>query len=158
MKLIRDCKIHATARVSAFVNLYECELAENVFVGPFVEIQRGVVVGRGTKISSHTFICEGVTIGENCFIAHGVMFTNDKYDSQLPNEGDYVLRKTVVRDHVRVGSNATLLPVLIGNHAIIGAGAVVTKDVPPGAIVVGNPARVLRFRNDVEYRNEPKAI
>jgi acetyltransferase-like isoleucine patch superfamily enzyme len=144
LKLIRDCKIHPTARVCDFVNLYECELEEDVFVGPFVEIQRGVVVRRGTRISSHSFLCEGVIIGENCFIAHGVMFTNDKYDSHLPNQGDYILRKTVIGDHVRVGSNATLLPVTVGPHAIIGAGAVVTRDVPAGAVMAGNPARVLR--------------
>ena len=149
MKLIRESKIHPTARVSEFVNLYECELAEDVFVGPFVEIQRSVVVGKGTRISSHTFICEGVTIGENCFIGHGVMFTNDKYDSQLPNEGDYILRKTFIGNDVRVGSNATLLPVTVGAHAIVAAGAVVSKDVPTRAVVAGNPARILRIREDI---------
>jgi len=149
LKLIRESKIHPTARVSEFVNLYECELAEDVFVGPFVEIQRSVVVGKGTRISSHTFICEGVTIGENCFIGHGVMFTNDKYDSQLPNEGDYILRKTFIGNDVRVGSNATLLPVTVGAHAIVAAGAVVSKDVPTRAVVAGNPARILRIREDI---------
>jgi len=154
LKLIRECRIHPSAKVSDFVNLYECELGESTFVGPFVEIQRGVVVGRGTRISSHSFLCEGVSIGENCFIAHGVMFTNDKYDSHLPNQGDYILRKTVIGNHVRVGSNATLLPVTVGQHAIIGAGAVVTRDVPTRAVVIGNPARVVRFREDIEIGND----
>lgn len=146
MKLIRDCKIHPSARVMEFTNLYECELGENVFVGPFVEIQRGVLIGKNTKVSSHTLICEGVTIGESCFVGHGVMFTNDKYDSLLPNQGDYILRKTVIGNYVRIGSNVTLLPVTVGDHAVVGAGAVVTRDVPAGAIVAGNPARVLRYR------------
>ena len=150
MKRIRDCTIHPTARVMDFVNLYECELGEDVFIGPFVEIQRGVVIRKGTKISSHTFICEGVTVGENCFIGHGVMFTNDKFDSLLPNKGDYTPRKTVISNHVRIGSNATLLPVTIEDHAIVGAGSVVTRDVPFGAVVAGNPAQLLRFRDDLE--------
>lgn len=154
MKFIRDCKIHPTVKIMDFVNLYECELQERAFVGPFVEIQRGVVVGKGTKISSHAFICEGVIIGENCFIGHGVMFTNDTYDSPLPNQGDYSLRKTVIGNHVRIGSNATLLPVTVGDHAIIGAGAVVTQDVPQGAVVAGNPARVLRNRGDISIGME----
>jgi acetyltransferase-like isoleucine patch superfamily enzyme len=148
MKAIRDCTIDPSARVSDFVNLYECTLEADVFVGPFVEIQRGVRVGRGSRISSHTFLCEGVTIGENCFIGHGVMFANDLYDSDVPNTGDWSLRETHVGDHVRIGSNATLLPVRIGDHAIVGAGAVVTVDVPAHGVVVGNPARLLRRRDE----------
>ena len=148
MKSIRDCTIHPTARVMECVNLYECRLEEDVFIGPFVEIQRGVVVGKGTRMSSHTFVCEGVTIGENCFVGHGVMFTNDTFDTLLPNKGDYTLRKTVIGNHVRIGSNATLLPVTIEDHAIVGAGSVVTQDVPFGAVVAGNPARILRFQAD----------
>ncbi len=146
MKQVRDCNIHPTAIIKDFVNLYECEIGENAFVGPFVEIQKGVVIGKKSKISSHSFLCEGVLIGENCFIAHGVMFTNDKFDSELPNQGDYTLRKTKIGNHVRIGSNATILPVNIGDHAIIGAGAVVTKDVPPHAVVAGNPMRILSQR------------
>lgn len=142
---IRDCRIAKTAKVMDFVNLYECRIGEEAFVGPFVEIQKGAVVGDKTRISSHSFVCEGVTIGRNCFVGHGVMFTNDLYDADLPNTG-YVQRKTVVGDHVRIGSNVTLLPVRVGDHAVIGAGAVVTKDVPAGAVVAGVPARVLRRR------------
>ena len=141
MKQIRDCKISSSARIMDFVNLYECTLGDEVFVGPFVEIQRGVIVGEKTKVSSHSFLCEGVEIGKNCFIGHGVMFTNDKYDSKKPNEGDWILRKTIVHDDVRIGSNATILPVIIGKGAIIGAGSVVTCDVPAGAVVMGNPAK-----------------
>ncbi len=147
LKIIRDCNIHPTAKVMDFVNLYECEIGKDVFVGPFVEIQRGVKVGKGSKISSHSFLCEGVMIGENCFVAHGVIFTNDLFDADLPNAGGCTLRQTVIGNHVRIGSNATILPVRIGDHAIIGGGAVVTRDVPPGAIVAGVGARVLRLRD-----------
>ena len=149
MKRIRNCRIHPTATVMEFVNLYGCEVRAGAFIGPFVEVQRGAVVGKNSRISSHAFVCEGVTIGENCFIGHGVMFTNDTYDTPLPNQGRYRLRKTVIGRHVRIGSNATLLPVVVGDHAIIGAGAVVTKDVPARAVVAGNPARLLRLRRDV---------
>lgn len=143
LKRVRDCRIAPSAKVMDFVNLYECDIAEDCFIGPFVEIQRGASVGRRTRVSSHSFICEGVTIGESCFIGHGVMFTNDKFDAPLPNQG-YRMRSTSVGDHVRIGSNATLLPVRVGDHAVIGAGAMVTKDVPAGAVVAGNPARLLR--------------
>ncbi len=128
-----------------FTNLYECTVGEDAFIGPFVEIQSGVTIGDRTKISSHSFICEGVTIGKNGFIGHGVMFTNDKYDSQTPNKGDWILRKTIVKDDVRIGSNATILPVTIGHRAIIGAGAVVTRDVPDDSVVYGNPAKVQKI-------------
>ncbi len=146
MKTIRDCRIDATAKVMDFVNLYECAIAAGAFIGPFVEIQRGASVGARTRVSSHSFVCEGVEIGGDCFIGHGVMFTNDKYDVALPNQ-KYILRRTKVGNFVRIGSNATLLPVTIGDHAIIGAGAVVTKDVPAGAVVAGVPAKVLRRRD-----------
>ncbi|MBI3550924.1 MAG: N-acetyltransferase [Elusimicrobia bacterium] len=129
-----------------FTNLYECEVAADAFVGPFVEIQRGAKVGARSRISSHSFLCEGVTVGSDCFVGHAVMFTNDKYDVPLPNR-EYKMRATTVEDFVRIGSNATLLPVKIGRHAIIGAGAVVTKDVPAGAVVAGVPARVLKTRD-----------
>jgi acetyltransferase-like isoleucine patch superfamily enzyme len=122
------------------VNLYDCVLEDGVFVGPFVEIQKGAVIKRGTRISSHSFIPSGVTIGENTFIGHGVMFTNDKFDSTSIK--NWNMKKTVVGNNVRIGSNATILPdIYIGDHAIIGAGAVVTKSVPAHNIVYGNPAK-----------------
>lgn len=124
------------------VNMYGCLLGDKVFVGPFVEIQKGVVIGEGARISSHSFICAGVTIGKKVFVAHGVMFINDLFNSE--NLETWELKKTIVGDHVRIGSNATILPVKIGEHAIIGAGSVVTKDVPSWTIVAGNPARVIR--------------
>lgn len=129
------------------VNLYGCVLGDGVFVGPFVEIQKGVVVGNNSRISSHSFICEGVTIGENVFVAHGVMFINDKFDS--PDIKSWQIENVVVEDNVRIGSNATILPVRIGKNAIIGAGAVVTKNVPEGSVVVGNPARILPRKENV---------
>ena len=122
------------------VNLYGCTLGDDVFVGPFVEIQENVIIKKGARISSHSFIPSGVTIGENTFVAHGVMFVNDKFDSR--NINDWILRPTIVGKNVRIGSNATILPVRIGNNAIIGAGAVVTRDVPEGKTVYGNPARI----------------
>lgn len=125
------------------VNLYDCTLADGVFVGPFVEIQKGARVGAGSRISSHSFVCEGVTIGKKVMVAHGVMFINDKFsDSKKMGKG-WVLRKTRVGDNVRIGSNATILPVKIGKGAIIGAGAVVTKNVQPRSVVAGNPAEAL---------------
>lgn len=125
------------------VNLYGCKLGANVFVGPFVEIQKSVVIGENSRISSHSFICEGVTIGHDVFVAHGVMFINDLF-SDSEGMKDWKIKYTEIGDNVRIGSNATILPVKIGEHAIIGAGSVVTKDVPPWTIVAGNPARFLR--------------
>lgn len=124
--------------ISHYTNLYGCELSDDVFIGPFVEIQSNVKIGKGTRISSHSFICSSVEIGENCFIAHGVMFTNDKFTE---NRENWVERKTIIGNNVRIGSNVTILPVTIGEGAIIGAGAVVTKDVKPYQVVKGNPAR-----------------
>lgn len=146
LRKARACKIDPTAKIMDFTNMYECTVEAGAFVGPFVEIQRGAKVGARSRISSHSFLCEGVSIGADCFIGHGVMFTNDKYDVPLPN-GEYIMRKTEVGNFVRIGSNVTLLPVKIGDHAIIGAGAVVTKDVPAGAVVAGVPAKVLRERD-----------
>jgi acetyltransferase-like isoleucine patch superfamily enzyme len=137
-KIIKDCNIHPSVKISPWVNLYECEIGDGSFIGPFVEIQKGVVIGKNTRISSHTFICEGVTIGDDCFVAHGCMFVNDKFTE---HREDWLLRNTKVGNNVRIGSNATILPVTIGDGAIIGAGAVVTKDVPPNTTVVGVPAK-----------------
>ena len=137
-KLIKDCKIDDNTKVMEFVNLYGCNIGKDCFVGPFVEIQKDVNIDDNTRISSHTFICEGVDIGKNCFVAHGVMFVNDKYTE---NRKDWILRKTKIGNNVRIGSNATILPVTIGDNVVIGAGAVVTKDIPSNSVVKGNPAK-----------------
>jgi len=137
-KLIKDCIIGNDTKIMEFVNLYGCNIGKNCFVGPFVEIQKDVNIDDDTRISSHTFICEGVDIGKDCFIAHGVMFVNDKYTE---DKKDWILRKTKIGNNVRIGSNATILPVTIGDNVVIGAGAVVTKDIPSNSVVKGNPAK-----------------
>ena len=130
--------IHKSVKIIPPVNLYGCEIGKDSFVGPFVEIQNNVKIGKNTRISSHSFICSSVEIGDNCFIAHGVMFTNDKFTEKKEN---WIERKTIIGNNVRIGSNATILPVKIGDNVVIGAGAVVTKDIPPNTIVKGNPAK-----------------
>lgn len=131
------------------VNLYGCEIGSNCFIGPFVEIQKNVKIGEETRIQSHSFICEGVEVGSKTFIGHGVMFTNDLFDSDTIQ--NFVLRKTIIGNNVRVGSNATILPVTIGDGAKIGAGCVVTKDVPPGVTVVGNPSRIIEKKEQQNH-------
>ena len=127
------------------VNLYGCSIGDNCLIGPFVEIQKGVVVGEYTKVESHTFICELVTIGHHCFIGHGVMFINDVFQDGAPaRRNKEKWRRTVVGNYVSIGSNATLLPVIICDNAIIGAGAVVTKDIVKPGIYIGNPARLAK--------------
>lgn len=127
------------------VNLYGCRIGDGVFVGPFVEIQRDVAIGARTRIQSHAFICEFVTIGEDCFIAHGVMFVNDRFSIGGPARGDKSLwESTWIGNGVSIGSNATILPVKICHGAVIGAGAVVTKDICTPGIYAGNPARLIR--------------
>ena len=140
----RDVKIYA------FANLYGCEIGDECKIGTFVEIQKGVKIGRRVKISSHTFICEGVEIEDFVFIGHGVTFINDKYphatteEGELQTEADWECIPTVVKKGASIGSNATILcGITIGENAIIGAGSVVTHDVPPGVTVAGNPARPL---------------
>ncbi|MFY8126996.1 MAG: acyltransferase [Chitinophagaceae bacterium] len=124
------------------VNLYGCTIGENTFIGPFVEIQKDVVVGDNCKIQSHSFICELVTIGNDCFIGHGVMFINDTFAQGKPAQGDKSLwKKTSIGNNVSIGSNATILPVNICDNVVIGAGAVVTKDINEKGVYFGNPAR-----------------
>jgi acetyltransferase-like isoleucine patch superfamily enzyme len=127
------------------VNLYDCKIGDNVFIGPFVEIQRNVTIGSRSKIQSHSFICELVTIGEDCFVGHGVMFTNDPFTNGGPAQGNTELWKnTEVGNRVSIGSNVTLLPVTICDDVVIGAGAVVTSNITQSGVYAGNPARLLR--------------
>ncbi len=126
-------------------NLYGCAIGDDAFIGPFVEIQRDVRIGRGTRVQSHAFICELVTIGAECFVSHGVMFVNDTFARGGPARGDRSLwKRTVVGDRVSIGTGATILPVSLCDDVVIGAGAVVTKDIVVPGVYVGNPARLLR--------------
>ena len=137
-----DATIDPTTTVVEPVNIYGCKIDEYSFIGPFVEIQKNVAIGKRTRIQSHTFICELVTIGNDCFIGHGVMFINDKFSNGGPAGGNSDLwEKTLIGDNVSIGSNATILPVQITDNVVIGAGAVVTKDITEAGVYVGNPAR-----------------
>ena len=149
-----DVKLGHDVKLSKFINLYGCEIGDETKIGAFVEIQKNAVVGKRCKISSHTFICEGVTIEDNVFIGHGVMFINDSYpratavDGNLQTEADWKVERTVVKRGASVGSGSTILSnITIGENAIVGAGSVVTKDVPEGATVAGNPARLFKPRS-----------
>lgn len=127
------------------VNLYGCHIGSNCFIGPFTEIQKSVTIGDNVKVQSHTFICELVTIGDSCFIGHGVMFINDLFQKGGPAGGDQSLwKETKIGNHVSIGSNATILPVTICDHVVIGAGAVVTKDILKPGVYIGNPAKLQR--------------
>jgi len=127
------------------VNLYGCSIGDGCFIGPFTEIQKGVTIGSRTKVQSHSFICELVTIGKDCFLGHGVMFINDAFASGKPTGGDVrKWKSTSIGDKVSIGSNATILPVAICNGAVIGAGAVVVKDIVLPGVYAGNPARLIR--------------
>jgi acetyltransferase-like isoleucine patch superfamily enzyme len=142
---IVDVTFGARVIVTEPCNLYGCKLGDDVFVGPFVEIQKQVVIGVRSRIQSHAFVCELVTIGEDCFIGHGVMFINDRFSDGRPARGDKSLWKpTAVGNKVSIGSNATILPVRICDGAVIGAGAVVTADIAEPGIYAGNPARKIR--------------
>lgn len=160
LRIAPDVKLGKDVKVYAFVNLYGCEIGDESKIGTFVEIQKGVKIGRRVKVSSHTFICEGVTVEDECFVGHGVMFINDRYpraanpDGSLQTEADWAVVPTVIKRGASIGSNATILcGVTIGERAIVGAGAVVTRDVPPGAVVAGVPARVIRRAPDVQPAN-----
>jgi acetyltransferase-like isoleucine patch superfamily enzyme len=149
-RIAPDVVLGRDVRIYNFVNLYGCSIGDETRLGTFVEIQKGARVGARCKISSHTFICEGVTLEDEVFVGHGVMFINDRYpratraDGTPQTEDDWTLQRTVVRRGASIGSNATILGgVEIGERAIVGAGAVVTKNVLAGAIVAGNPARVI---------------
>jgi acetyltransferase-like isoleucine patch superfamily enzyme len=157
-----DVKLGRDVRLAKFINLYGCEIGDDTKVGAFVEIQKNVKVGRRCKISSHTFICEGVTIEDQVFVGHGVTFINDSYprattpSGDLQTEKDWKVEATIVRTGASIGSGATILSnVVIGEHAIVGAGSVVVRDVNANAIVAGNPARLLRyFTTPPETSNE----
>ena len=147
-----DVKLGKDVRLARFINLYGCEIGDETKIGTFVEIQKNAAVGKRCKISSHSFICEGVLIEDNVFIGHGVMFINDTYPrataqgGQLQTEADWKVERTIIKQGASIGSGATILcNVTVGENAIVGAGSVVTKSVPPNAIVAGNPARVLRY-------------
>ncbi len=139
---VRDVTCGERVRIVEPANVYECHLGEDCFVGPFVEIQKGVRVGARTKIQSHAFVCELVEIGDDCFIGHGVMFTNDVFSQGGPARGDRSLWKsTRIGNRVSIGSNATLLPISVCDGVVIGAGAVVTRDITEPGVYSGNPAR-----------------
>ncbi len=142
---IRDVDFGQNVKIVKPVNIYECTIGDNTFIGPFVEIQKEVVIGKNCKIQSHAFICELVTIGDHCFISHGAMFINDTFSGGGPAGGDKALWKaTKIGNHVSIGTNATILPVTIVDHVVIGAGSVVTKDILEPGIYAGNPAKKIR--------------
>ena len=146
---IRDVLFGENVTVVEPVNLYECRIGDNCFIGPFVEIQKGVVIGNNCRIQSHAFICELVTIGSDCFISHGAMFINDTFSTGGPARGNKKLWKsTTIGNHVSIGTNATILPVKIVDNVIIGAGSVVTKDILEPGIYTGNPAKKLKSKNE----------
>ena len=158
-KIAPDVKLGQNVKIYDFVNLYGCEIGDNSKIGTFVEIQKGAKIGRNCKISSHTFICEGVSIEDNVFVGHNVTFINDLYprataaDGAMQGDDDWVCVPTVIRAGASIGSSVTLLcGITVGENAVIGAGSVVTKDVPANAVVAGNPAQILR---NTDQRKEP---
>ena len=146
-----DVRLGKDVKLSPFVNLYGCEVGDNTKIGAFVEIQKNAKVGQNCKISSHTFVCEGVSIEDNVFVGHGVVFINDLFprattaQGELQTEQDWKVERTLVKKGASIGSGSTILAnVVIGENAMVGAGSVVTRDVPDNAVVAGNPAKVLR--------------
>lgn len=151
LSIAPDVKLGENVKLSRFINLYGCEIGANTKIGAFVEVQKNAKIGNNCKISSHTFVCEGVTIEDQVFIGHNVAFINDSYpraatgDGSLQTEVDWKVETTLVKKGASIGSGSTILSNLtIGENALVGAGSVVTKDVPPNTIVAGNPARMLR--------------
>jgi acetyltransferase-like isoleucine patch superfamily enzyme len=156
-----DVRLGDGVRLSKFINLYGCEVGDGTKIGAFVEIQKNAKVGKCCKVSSHTFICEGVEIEDNVFIGHSVTFINDSYpratteDGGLQTEADWKVEATRVKRGASIGSGSTILSkVTIGENALVGAGSVVTRDVPPNSVVAGNPARVMRFLNTEKKVNK----
>ena len=152
LSIAPNVKLGRDVKLSKFINLYGCEIGDETKIGAFVEIQKNASVGKRCKISSHTFICEGVTIEDNVFVGHSVAFINDSYpratraEGGLQTESDWKVERTVVKRGASIGSGCTILAnITIGENALVGAGSVVTKNVPANAIVVGNPARFLRY-------------
>jgi len=150
-KSLVNVQVGKDVKINDFVNAYGCSIGDNTKIGTFVEIQKGASIGTNCKISTHTFICEGVTIKNGVFVGHNVSFINDKYpyavneDYTMKKEGDWKLIETIIEDRVAIGTSSTILAgVRIGKNSIIGAGAVVTKDVPENVVVVGNPAKIIR--------------
>jgi len=163
-RIAPDVKLGEGVRIHAFVNLYGCEVGANTQIGTFVEIQKGARIGKNCKIQSHTFICEGVTIEDEVFVGHNVTFINDlfpratNHNGRLKRDNDWTCIPTLVKRGASIGSSVTILcGVTIGEYALVGAGSVVTKDVPPYAVVAGNPARLLRFLDRPARQIDPSA-
>ncbi len=164
-RITADVKLGRDVTIRDFVNLYGCEIGDNSRIGTFVEIQKGAKVGCNCKIQSHTFICEGVTIEDDVFVGHNVTFINDRFprairrDGRLQTEEDWVCIPTLIRSGASIGSSVTILcGVTIGEDALIGAGSVVLKDVPAGAVVAGNPARVLRMQDYTDQHGHTRTV
>lgn len=165
ISISNNVSLGKNVKLANFINLYGCTIDDNTKIGAFVEIQKNAAIGKNCKISSHTFICEGVTIEDNVFIGHNVTFINDTYPSatnaggELKTEMDWKVEPTLVKRNASIGSGVTILSnIIIGENAMVGAGSVVTRDVPPNAIVAGNPARVLRMIECNEYISETQNI